>query len=435
MYDYSIEHNALKINSSETKVFFKEVASSYFNDNYRAAVVTLYSVVMVDILNKLETLSDMYGDIIAENILSQIRTIQKANPVGAEWEKLLIEETKNRTDLLDTIDYSRILALRSDRHLCAHPVLDRGDKLYTPNRETVAAHIRNMLESVLQKPVILSKKILGTVLVDIASNAEILIGGELEKYVQSKYLQNLDGLTEVMLFRDLWKFVFRLQDENSSAHRELNYRLLKILYKRNRVVCDKKIKEDKKYYSTMSNSPDILIWIADFITEHGELFAEFTEDFKLLFKSYVQSDPDEMVICWFIEGDFLKHLSKLKENITGNFGIVELWPVDADPNAYEKLQAIARAKGFNSEFAEFISWRYQVSRNYDEADRIFHYLIKPNIELLTDTQLLEMCAGANDNSQACGRKKAGADHTFLKNAILERPNGADFPFADFKFVF
>ncbi|EJL65245.1 hypothetical protein [Flavobacterium sp. CF136] len=434
MYDFSIEHNAQKINSPETKLFFKEVSSSYFNDNYRAAVVTLYSVVIVDILGKLETLYDMYSDPAAEAILDQIRGLQAANSVGSEWEKVLIEEVKTRTNLLNNIDHARILSLRGDRHLCAHPVLDRGDKLYTPNRETVAAHIRNMLESVLQKPVILSKKILKVILVDIAANASILIGDELEKYIQSKYLQNLDSITEVAIFKELWKFVFRLEDEESSVNRELNYRLLTLLYKKNFVVCDQKIKEDSKYYSTVANLPEAMSLIVDFLARHGELYQDFTADFKLVLKKFVLASPNAVMVCWFLEGDFVKHLAKLKVEIPKDFGMSQ-WPFDANSQAYENLVKMAETKGYLSEIADFIAWRYPAVRGFDEADRVFNDILKPNIDMLSDAQLTKICADTNKNGQAYGRKKAAGDHIFLKSVIESRPMAAGFSFSAYRNVF
>ena len=60
MKDYSLENSIEQINSERTKKYFREVSSSYFNGNYRASIVTLYSVVINDILIKLEVLDEIY---------------------------------------------------------------------------------------------------------------------------------------------------------------------------------------------------------------------------------------------------------------------------------------------------------------------------------------------------------------------------------------
>jgi hypothetical protein len=210
MKDYSLENSIEQINSERTKKYFREVSSSYFNGNYRASVVTLYSVVINDILIKLEVLDEIYSDSTAKDILNEIRTFQQAHPNNPDWEKDIIEKVKTRTSLIDNVDYAHIQALKNDRHLCAHPVVDKDDKLYTPNKETAASHIRNMLESLFLKPPILSKKILATILIDIADKKELLINDEsLDKYIKAKYLNNLNPTVEVTIFRDLWKFIYR----------------------------------------------------------------------------------------------------------------------------------------------------------------------------------------------------------------------------------
>lgn len=56
----------------KTQEYFNEVVSSYANGNYRSAVVMLYSVVICDLLFKLQELKDMYNDTTAVEILSQI---------------------------------------------------------------------------------------------------------------------------------------------------------------------------------------------------------------------------------------------------------------------------------------------------------------------------------------------------------------------------
>ena len=62
MYDYSLEMAAKKIYDPRSRDFFSEVLSSYNNRNYRSTVVGLWSVVVCDLLFKLEYLKSAYGD-------------------------------------------------------------------------------------------------------------------------------------------------------------------------------------------------------------------------------------------------------------------------------------------------------------------------------------------------------------------------------------
>ena len=92
MKNYSLEQLAKEINSEKTLEYFQEVLSSYFNNNCRAAIVTLYSVVICDLLHKLESLDEIYQDTTAAQILAEIEAIQQANPKSPQWETDLIEK-------------------------------------------------------------------------------------------------------------------------------------------------------------------------------------------------------------------------------------------------------------------------------------------------------------------------------------------------------
>ena len=65
--------------SKKTKEYFKEVISSYSNENYRSAIVMLYSVAICDILFKLEELKDMYNDEVAKEILQNIENSKSSS--------------------------------------------------------------------------------------------------------------------------------------------------------------------------------------------------------------------------------------------------------------------------------------------------------------------------------------------------------------------
>lgn len=433
MKDYSLENSIEKINSERTKKYFREVSSSYFNGNYRASVVTLYSVVINDILIKLEVLDEIYSDSIAKDILNEIRTFQQAHPNNPDWEKNIIEKVKTRTSLIDNVDYAHIQALKNDRHLCAHPVVDKDDKLYTPNKETVASHIRNMLESLFLKPPILSKKILATILVDIANKKELLIDDEsLEKYIKAKYLNNLNPTIEVTIFRDLWKFIYRLDNEDVEENRLINYRVLYFLYKRNTALCIQKIKSEQEYFSNVRNNEYTINFLIRFLSENEFLYPEFREDVHLLIAKHIEKDISAKTVAWFLSESYLKHLEQVKEWIDSSYE--QMFPYDASGFAYQRLIKIGYTKGYVKEVTEFIIWRYSNSKNYNDADKVFSYLVHPNLDKFTEEQVVELCEKVNSNSQAYGRKRAEEDHKELRKYIEMNINEA-FEFSKYKNVF
>lgn len=416
MTDFSIDFISQQIISKSTKDYFKEVASSYFNGNYRAAVVTLYSVVITDVINKLEELDEIYSDPAATSILDEIKTSQAANPTSSDWEKDIIEKVKTRTSLIDNVDYAHFQALKNDRHLCAHPVIDKDEKLYTPNRETVSSHIRNMLDSFFLKPALLSKKILSPLLSDIAEKNEILIDNKsLERYVVSKYLNNINPITEVLIFKDLWKFVFRLNDALTVENRQLNFRLLCILYKRNVSACSDKIKSEKLYFSNILDQPIILSLLVIFLSEREFLYNDFTEAVKLLLVNHVEKDPSNKTAAWFLSNSYLEHLELIKKQFKNDFN--SIFPYDGNVASYQRLLKIGKMKGFKKEICDFISWRYANAKNFDDADKVYSYYLKRYLNDFNKKQIENMLEQANNNSQVTGRKKSEDDHKELKELL------------------
>lgn len=432
MKDNNIENLSNKINSEKTRLYFKEVSNSFYNGNYRAAIVTLYSVVINDLLIKLEVLEEIYNDTVAKDILDQIRTFQTTHPNNPDWEKDIIEKVKTRTNLIDNVDYAHIQALKNDRHLCAHPVLDKDEKLYTPNQETVAAHIRNMLESLFLKPAILSKKILQTILVDIASKKDILIDEQsLERYILSKYLNNLNSATEVAIFRELWKFVFTISNIDTDSNRLINYRVLYYVYKRNISDCINKIKSEKEYFSNVLNREQNISFFIRFLSENEFLYTDFREDTHLLVSKLVKSDFSSKVVAWFLSENFLKHLEIIKEDIKT---LSENYRYDASSPAYQRLVQIGISKGYRKEVIDFIIWRHTFSRSYDESDRTFTSVILPNLNLFNEDEAKELCDKINNNQQNYGRNRADDDYEELKN-FIKNSFGEDFDFSIYPRVF
>ena len=123
-YQDSLEYKSEKIYHHKTKEYFNEVLSSYHNGNYRSAVVMLYSVVVCDLIYKLQELSDRYSDTTAVSILTKIKMEKDQNPTNPKWEKTLIDEVITRTNLLEPQDKLNLEYLRDNRHLSAHPVLE-----------------------------------------------------------------------------------------------------------------------------------------------------------------------------------------------------------------------------------------------------------------------------------------------------------------------
>lgn len=62
-----------QIDSPKTRLAMQEVTSSYQNGNYGSATNALYSTVILDLVEKLQTLSSMYDDHKAKKLLDSAK--------------------------------------------------------------------------------------------------------------------------------------------------------------------------------------------------------------------------------------------------------------------------------------------------------------------------------------------------------------------------
>lgn len=132
-----------------TKDYFEEVERSFYNENYRSAIVMLYSVVIADLLFKLEELKDYYLDSIAEGILEDINKMRENNPKNSEWENKLIENIKDKTNIIEPYVLTNIEDLKNVRNFSAHPSLNQNNELIRPSREKTLGLIKEMLIGIL----------------------------------------------------------------------------------------------------------------------------------------------------------------------------------------------------------------------------------------------------------------------------------------------
>ena len=166
----SIEFLKDNIFSKNTSEYFEEVYSCYVNRNYRSAVVMLWSVVVLDVVEKLETLDSLYGDTKAKEILGIIKARQEKDRKNSIWELEIIEKVSLETDLIDITDFVNLKQIQEQRHLSAHPIIKDDISLYSPNKDTTRALIRSALEVLLAKPPMYAKKIINNIMNDLVKN-------------------------------------------------------------------------------------------------------------------------------------------------------------------------------------------------------------------------------------------------------------------------
>ncbi len=414
MSDISIERLAEKIQMEKTKEYFREVISSYFNGNYRSAVVMLYSVVIADLLYKMRDLRDLYDDEAAKAILTRIEGIQNNNNRDASWENVLFEGVQQRTKFLSPDEYTNIEALRNHRHLSAHPALSHDINLFSPNKDTVRAHIRNMLEGVLIKPAIFSKNIFINLIKDISDNASKLAPDDLEQYVNKKYFDSLPDWLINDIFKKLWKFVFIRRDAEIDRNRKINYKVLEILFRNNKEQILNYVRENSDYFEVVTDDYNLFQPLVNFLFENPNFYDSFSEPKKILIKDKVNNNVQYKILSVFLYDD-------IDEYAKGAYTMIpELNNYFFGAAYIGFLQCLSFLKKNDIEINALAIGMFAVSGSYSVADTRFSDLIEPNLERFTVSQLNDILSVMGENEQISGRFRSTKDYQLVKDELTRQ---------------
>jgi hypothetical protein len=363
--------------------------------------------------------------LVAQSILDEVERLQTANERSAEWEIKLVELVREKTSLIEISDFENLMHLQRQRHLSAHPVLVQGYELHRPNKETVRALIRNTLDGVLIKPPVYTRKIFTEFISDLSTSSSILIDkSKLKKYIESKYLSRTDTNIEVSLFRSLWKFVFRLANEECEKNRTINYWALEILFERSSTDMIKEIESDKDYYTNIANTGRPITFLVYFLSKKSPVYSSMTDAAKMIIHHICELDTGSRCISWFLKPSLQQHSDDLISWIDS-----DTYPTLADTDI-PLLFDISDSPEWKESCQKVLNSYYTASRGYDSADTRFFKGIRSYLKGYTESTLTDLMLKAQSNSQAYDRRGAKYDHRL----VIERCNellGADYDYTPY----
>lgn len=418
---YSIEQGAEQIYHSKTREYFKEVLQSYVNGSYRSAVVMLYSVVMCDLIYKLKDLKELYEDETAISILGKVEEEQVKNTTNpGAWEGILIDEVKTRTLLLEPAEKITIDSLRQHRHLSAHPVLTQEDLLSTPNKETARALIRNMLEGLLIKNPVMSKKVFDTLLKDLGEHKNFFSDdSSLENYIESRYLKNTNEHMINNIFKDLWSITFNCESDLCKTNREINFRTLKILYKNFRASLLKYIEENPIPFNKFKEEDEgIMRRLTEFFGDNPELYRFIQSHNQTKLKAKIDKKWKFKVRAPFLRENMEEHFSYLiKEIHWTEYGYYE--EKFGESHILDKVEQALLLKWASEndcidKYYDLLIEQFIHSANFDTAYYNYGDFIQPNLKQFKREQFFALFDGINRNRQCHGHKYAKGNSSEIK---------------------
>ena len=141
------ERDLRVFDNADSRGYFEEILQSYYSKNYRASVVLLYSFVIYDLYNKLQTMASE-GDSKATNKLSEINQMIQDDEKYSKVENEIIQFFKDNCALYfdrftEDIDY-----LKNCRNKCAHLKVN-DNSLFLPSDYHARMLICSMYDNIL----------------------------------------------------------------------------------------------------------------------------------------------------------------------------------------------------------------------------------------------------------------------------------------------
>lgn len=426
----SIEALKDKIFSPITAEYFREVYSCYINSNYRSAIVMLWSVVVLDTVEKLQTLKAMYQDPVAITILDSIDNLKEEDPKASAWELKLIDEVCKKTGLMDRSEFIDLKHIQQQRHLSAHPILKGKTELHTPNKDTTRALIRNALEIILIKPPVYASKILENIQADLDENGHLFTSSDTEefrRYLNTRYFERMNIETKLKIFRTYWKFVMHLDNEKTRKTLHINHMLLTVIALDNLPEVQRRIERDQDYYSKVRSDKSVMEPMAAFLSKIPSVYNLLTPDTKILIKKAVESRLELCIVSYFKEDTLQAHHKYLQNHFKNEY-CSETIPYEI----WERLRSASDSNEMDREFLKTLSVYYSQSPTYDAADRSSNNILRfiKYFDIASFKQLLEL---AEENCQTYDRSRAYGDYAKIKERILELDSSFDFaPYPGFR---
>lgn len=407
MYSNIYEYKE-KIYFSRTKEYFLEVEKSFYNGNYRSAIVMLYSIVIADLLYKLEELRDYYSDKIAEQILKEIDGLRIQNPKSSEWENKLIEKIKVDTNILDEYVLQNIEYLKMNRNFCAHPSLDQNNELITPTRETTYGCIENMLLGIFIRPPLFIKKITENILEDISDKKEVFLSDrdDFKKYIENKYYKKINDNMFIGIFRDFWKLTFKTENDDCNTNRIINTQFLIMTMKEYEMLIFDDININKDKYNNISHNEEIAKFLIEFIYYFPHVYKNITDDNKIALNVVLSKKNEYKCVAYYISSNLEEHIKSLNCDNLINDELRKLFEFKINEEKLNKKM-----------YDGYIEIALD-STNFYSSDIIFEKLILPNIKDMSEEQIIKILEVINSNSQISQRNRAEYDNNF----ILEKTN-------------
>lgn len=418
-----IEEKIETIESSATKIYFKEVYSSYLNGNYRAAVVTLWSVLVCDAVYKARRLIDLMDDKWAKQEIKKIEDLQSANSTSSDWELDIFEGFYSQKKFIGAGEISNIRDIQKKRHLCAHPILSEDDALYTPNKELVKSMIINALDDFITRKNYYGKDLFKVILETLVNNSEFYgTHGNIKPLIE-KYLSRATAGSAYKIFKDFWKFSFRLEDAEAVKYRMILRSACSHVYTeiKKDPVTAVKFSDDLDYFENITFKWSTLSHLFSFLCYNPDLYKKFSPELQGRLRNYINQKDDDDVdaqIYIFATTFLFSSPHEYFEHIKSK---IESYEIDNLKQPHIKLMlTVYDENNCEEEIYDLIVLYASKATGFDDADNRFNLIFKDGIfDKLSKDQINKLIDSFEENDQIGSRRRKNIDLAKLTKRLSE----------------
>ncbi|MCD1862144.1 hypothetical protein K8B05_14365 [Listeria monocytogenes] len=411
----SFENDLERISNNNTKKYLREVISSFENQNYRSAIVMLYSVFMTDLWEKLNELKNDYFDEKAKNIVDKIKKHKSWDP--SREEKLIKDIRESNLDLLSNAAYATWIDIKNWRNICAHPSLEEEsmEPLLSPNKLLVGGLIKSSLDNLFTQSAFLGTNVFSNFLDDLNRISKSYYEEKsLKTYLSHRYFERFTTETFNYVLKNLFKICFCVNNPDTNKNRQINMLCLKIMIKRNRVDSVVEIQSGAHFNNIQFDNDEIINSYCTFLMLFPELYSRHQDYIKNIIeqKADIKVDPLAHIYRYYIESKTLsEHLKNLSKDESAMEILVPTIYIyfNMDTHVYYIYNACVEEGDINS-FIMFASAVYASSKSFDMADTSYTLWIKNFLNHFNHQNFENLIDSANRNSQCYNRSLAVRDH-------------------------
>lgn len=183
-----LEVLAERVRDAQARSLITEAVRSYQVGAFRAAVLSIWVAVTVDLIAKIRHLAEIRDSASAMAIDKLDNAIKNGNVRTLQsFERDLLQLCESELQLLTSREATELRRLSDDRNLCAHPAFVEPGEHFRPTPELVRSHLASAVDAVLGQPAVAGKSLVETFQREIESGS--WPNEHLRDYLRERYFE------------------------------------------------------------------------------------------------------------------------------------------------------------------------------------------------------------------------------------------------------